>query len=54
MSKDNPAAPGASQTLDDAFRSSQEAKLLAQIVIQNHSIIQLLQKIVKQGEDDDR
>ena len=51
MSKNNPAAPAASQTMDDAFQSSPEAKLLAEIIRQNLIIIELLQKIMQQGED---
>lgn len=51
MSKGNPVTAAASQTIDDAFQPSREAKLLAEIIRQNSIIIELLQKIVEQGED---
>jgi hypothetical protein len=51
MSKGNPVSAAASQTLDDAFQPSPEARLLVEIVRQNAIIIELLQKIMQQGED---
>jgi hypothetical protein len=44
MSKDNPKAPEASQTLDDAFTKGRVVILLEKLVEQNERIIRLLQE----------